>query len=209
MYLDSASSCHTVTSLHLLDNNTARPINRTVRAVDGTAITLTHKGRRTVHTPQGTITLSEVYYGDGLKYNLISVPAIANFGVKVVFDDAAYIEKGRTKIHLIKADGLWAVPEKEIKPHIASLRMDRSGKANAKIWHERLGHPSDNKLKLMIESKVIPSDAEGFTATTCRTCQLTQPSRRPVPSSAERSGKVTVQVDYMPMGQAEKGWKGL
>ncbi len=69
-----------------------------VRAVDGAVITLTHKGRRTIHTLQGILTLSQVYYADGLKYNLISVPAMAEFGVKVVFDrNDAYIEKGRNK----------------------------------------------------------------------------------------------------------------
>ncbi len=61
-YVDSASSCHTITSLQLLDDNTAQRINRTVRAVDGTVITLTHKGRRTIHTPQGIITGESLLY---------------------------------------------------------------------------------------------------------------------------------------------------
>ncbi len=44
-YVDSASSCHTVTSLQMLDQNTAERVNKTVRAVDGTEITLTHRGK--------------------------------------------------------------------------------------------------------------------------------------------------------------------
>ncbi len=91
---------------------------------------------------------------------------------------------------------------------IASLRMERGGTTDAEIWHHRLGHPSDNKLKHMVKSMAVPKDAAGFSAATCRTCQLTHPGRRPVPHTAERSGKVAVQVDYMPMGQTEKGWKG-
>ncbi len=34
------------------------------------------------------------------------------------------------------------------------------------------------------------------------------PGWRPVPNKAKSSGEVTVQVDYMPFGLDEKGWKG-
>ncbi len=86
--------------------------------------------------------------------------------------------------------------------------MERGGSTDAETWHQRLGHVSDNKLSQMIKSEAIPREAAGYTAVNCQTCQLTHPRRRPVPSTAERSGKVTVQVDYIPMGHAEKGWKG-
>ncbi len=207
--MDSASSCHTVTSLQLLDDNTTQRINRTVKTVDGTIITLTHKGKRTIDTAQGRITLNQVYYAEGLKYNLISVPAMAEYGVKVVFDnDIAYIEKGKNKIHLITADGLWALPEEKTKLKIATLRMERGGKTDAKTWHQRLGHLSEDKISKAVKNETIPPEAAGYAATNCRTCQLTRPNRRPIPHVAERSGKVVVQVDYMPIGQEEKGWRG-
>ncbi len=60
----------------------------------------------------------------------------------------------------------------------------------------------------MIESGMIPREAGEYATADCQTCQLTHPRRRPVPGTAERSGQVTVQVDYMHMGFAEKGWKG-
>ncbi len=204
-YIDSACSCHTVTSLRLLDEGTAQRASKNVRAVDGTVITLTHKGKRTIHTRQGVITLSEVYYADELKYNLMSVPTMAKLGVNVTFGhDEAFIEKNESRIYLRKVDGLWALPEEETRLGIASLRMEMGGSADAEIWHRRLGHPSDNKLKQMIKSGVLTREAAGCTAAKCRTCQLTHPKRRPVPGIAERSGKVTVQVDYMPMGHREE-----
>ncbi|MCP3666698.1 MAG: DDE-type integrase/transposase/recombinase [Gammaproteobacteria bacterium] len=150
-----------------------------------------------------------MYYANGLKYNLMSVPTMTQLGAEVTFGhNEASIAKNDNRIYLRRVDGLWALPEEEIRLGIASLRMERSGTTNAETWHRRLAHPSDNKLTHMIESKVIPRDAARFTAVTCRTCRLTYPSRRPMPHTAERSGKVTVQVDYMPMGQMEKGWKG-
>ncbi len=207
--MDSASSCHTVTSLRLLNKGTTRRANITVRAVDGTDITLTYKGKRTIRTRQGVITLSQVYYADGLKYNLISVPTMAKLGVKVTLGhDEAFMETNGSRIYLRRIDGLWVLPKEEIRLGIASIRMERGGSASAETWHQRLGHLSDNKLSQMIKSGAIPCEAAGYTEVNCRTCQLTHPRRRPVPKTAERSGRVTVQVDYMPMGHAEKVWKG-
>ncbi len=123
---------------------------------------------------------------------------MTTLGVKVTFGhNDAFLEKNKCRIYLRKVDGLWALPEEETRLGIASLRMERGGIADAKTWHQRLGHPSDDKLNHMVENKAIPRDTAEFTATTCRTCQLTRPNRCPVPHTAERSGKVTVQVDYV------------
>ncbi len=208
-YLDSTSSCHTVTSLKLLDEGTTQRVNGTVRAVDGTVLTLTHKGKRTIRPRQYMVTLNEVYYADGLKYNLMSVPAMAKLGVKITLGQCeAFIEKNESRIYLRRVDGLWALPREEERLGIASLRIERGGTAGAETWHQRLGHPSDNKLSQMIASRVIPRETAGYTMTNCQTCQLTHLGRCPVRKTAERSGKVTVQVDYMPMGHKGKGWNG-
>ncbi len=86
--------------------------------------------------------------------------------------------------------------------------MERGGSAIAETWHRRLGHSGNRKLNQMIKGGIAPREAAAYPAATCETCQLTHPRRRPIPKTAERSGKVVVQVDYMPSGQQEKGWKG-
>ncbi len=218
-YIDSASSCHTVASLQLLDDGTIQNTRKTVRAVDRSAITLSHMSRRTIRTCQGMITLGEAYYGKGLKFNLISVPAMAELGVKVTFgNDKAYIEKGKVKIHLRKVDGLWALPKEEEVLHIDSPRMERGGavtlisqtekKINAETWHRRLGYLSNSKTKILVENKTIPQKAAQYDTSKCDICLKTKPMRRPVTNIAKRSGESVVQVDYMPMGQGEIGWKG-
>ncbi len=84
--------------------------------MDGTVITLTYKGKRTIRTRQGVITLGQVYYADGLKYNLMSVPTMTKLGVKVTFGyDEAFIEKNERRIYLRRVDGLWALPEGEVR----------------------------------------------------------------------------------------------
>ncbi len=70
------------------------------------------------------------------------------------------------------------------------------------------GYPGNNNLaKMMIEEGTVPKEVEDYDATRCRTCQLIHPWRRPVPKTAECSDSTVVQVDYMPMGQHEKGWR--
>ncbi len=96
-----------------------------------------------------------------------------------------------------------------MKLKAASLRMSRGGAlADDMTWHERLEHPSRQKTKEMINSGLIPDTVRPIDTDGCRVCRTTKPSRRPVPAKAERSGQTTVQVDYMPMGHEEKGWRG-
>ncbi len=207
--IDSASSCHTVASLSLLDEGTVENVNRTVKAANGKEIMLTHKGKRTIRTRQGTLALSEVYYGSEIAYNLISVPLMIEKGVNVTLaTKGASIRKGNTEIPLRKIDGLWALPEENKTSLSATLRMEIGGKADAETWHKRLGHVSNYKLKKMIDEGSVPTSAGMYDASNCQTCQLTNPRRRHVPSHAERSGQVTVQVDFMPIGQEYRGLNG-
>ncbi len=60
----------------------------------------------------------------------------------------------------------------------------------------------------MIDEGLVPRSAEMFDAANCQTCRLTNPRRRPVPCHAERSRQVTVQVDFMPIGQEYRGLNG-
>ncbi len=153
-FIDSASSCHTVTSLQLLDTDSIQTTNKPIKAVDGSVVNLTHKGNRTISTRESTIRLGEVYYAHELKYNLISVPAMAKKGVKVTFSlKNAFIEKNGNRITLRNVDGLWALPEEETTLTVASLRTHYYGSTNAKMWHQRLGHAGNKKTKEMIESK--------------------------------------------------------
>ncbi len=65
-FIDSASSCHTVNSASLLDDETIIPIDKSVKGVDGTPIKLTHKGTRTIRLKQGTMRLKDVFYAKEL-----------------------------------------------------------------------------------------------------------------------------------------------
>ncbi len=100
------------------------------------------------------------------------------------------------------------LPMYDETPRIASLRMQYGSSPNPETWHKRLGHVSNYKVKKLIDKGLVPESVETFNAQNCQTCMLTNPKKRPVPSHPERSGQVTVQVDFMPIGQEVKGLKG-
>ncbi len=206
-YIDSASSIHLVTSITFLTNIRDVRTEENMQTVGGELIQLTHKGKRTIATQHGTLQLSEVYYAEGVKYNLISVPKLVERGISLhLTKKEAYIEKQGVKIKLQMKHGLWTLYTKH--PHIAAtLRLGLGGKTNSNTWHERLGHPSDRQTKIMIKQNMIPDEAERGKEGACDTCLKTKPNRRPVPKVPERSGDIVVQVDYMPVGHLERGWK--
>ncbi len=208
IYLDSACSCHLIANLHSFDQQTLHKATATLVAVGGHNIHLTLKGNTHIETVDGPITLTNAYYAEGLEYSLISIPELVKQGVRVYLDNnQAYIQKGRGKINLINRDGLWTLPTKP-QETAAALRMERGNTASTETWHRRLGHISTRKMTEMANRTLIPKHATNYDTNHCTVCNLTKPLRRPVPTKAESSGEITVQVDYMPVGVTEKGWRG-
>ncbi len=208
-FIDSACSVHLVEYLNVLQNVCKLNEVMTMQTVDGHNIYLTHKGERNITTHQGTLHLGTVYYyAQGVQFRLISVSKLADSGIRTTFaPDSAYITKGRTKIELERNGDLWTIPKTK-KTRVAALRMGIGGMADSVTWHQRMGYPGTQKTAKMIEQGILPTGMEPEIAPRCTTCKKTSPRRRPVPTSAERSGLITVQADYMPMGRNELGWKG-
>ncbi len=209
-YVDSACSEHLVKDLSLLKN--AKNIEnelRSMKTAGGLIMRLTHKGMRTIEAENdGPLILREAYYAEDAEYNLVSVPRLAEKGVEIKFThQKAHIEKGETRINLEKRDGLWSIPERRVGT-AASLIMEREGTTDSINWHCRLGHPSKEQIARMVAQGIAPKQACELAQNGCSVCMTTYPSRRPIPNVAERSGERTVQVDFMPVGHKEKGWKG-
>ncbi len=121
----------------------------------------------------------------------------------------SFMQKGEVKIYFTKDNDMWVLPEMmNATPTVATLRMEIGGKADPITWHKRLGHISNYKAKKLVEKELVPKGIETFDAHNCQACNVTNPHKRPVPKHAERSGEVTAQVDYMPMGHDCKGLNG-
>ncbi len=159
--MDSASSCHVVGDLSLLDGIIEKVSGISVKTVGGETIELTRKGSRTLSTPHGVLSLKEAYYSGSIEYNLISIPKLIEKGLSVNFmQNKAYMRKGNTSIQLIRKDGLWAIPTLG-RPRAAALRMQRNGAASAKTWHNRIAHVGHQQIKEIIKQEIVPKAAAG------------------------------------------------
>ncbi len=146
-----------------------------MQTVDGHDIHLTHKGERNITTDQGTLRLGTVYYAKGVQLRLISVSKLADSGLKTVFThDLAYIGNGYTKIELKRSGDLWTIPEVR-RTRVVALRMETGGTADSVTWHQRMGHPGNQKTVKMIEQGILPTGIEPEMASRCTPCKKTNP----------------------------------
>ncbi len=201
--IDSDCSCHLMADVTHFDPKTIARTTEMVTAIGRQKILLTQKGTAKITTADGVLTVTNTYYAKGLEFGLISVPQLVQRGVSVYLTkEHAYLEKNSTKIHLREGD-LWALPMKQ-SSKIAALMT----KTNAETWNKRLGHMNNAKTRQLVKEKMVPALAADYDADQCATCSAIKPMRRPVPNVTRRSGETVVQVDYMPMGQDKRGWKG-
>ncbi len=208
IYLDSACSCHLMADLSHLKSSTVEQTAETITAVGGQKINLTRKGTAEIPTMDGMLRLSDSYYAPGLDFSLVSVPQLVQRGVCVYLSkEQAYIKRDAVRINLQRTGDLWALPMRS-KNEVVALSIQRKSHYSAEIWHRRLGHASTEKMIQLARDKLVPEEAAQYDASQCDICSTMKPMRRPVPNKAERSGEIVVQVDYMPMGQGEIGWKG-
>ncbi len=162
-FVDSGSSCHTVTDLRLLNHETIEETKEIIKSANGSIIWLTHMGERTINTGMGVLKLSKVYYGKDLKYNLLCVPELNKKGANVVLGEKhAHIEKNGKKIELDMCDGLWALPIIPENNTVATLRMELGGGADAETWHRRLGHIGDRKRDQLVREGSVPRLVKEF-----------------------------------------------
>ncbi len=179
-----------------------------ITAAGGQKIHLTQKGTAKIPTTGSTLTLTNAYYAQGLDFGLISVPQLVKRGVNVYLTkEQAYLEKNDAKIHLRQLGDLWALPMKQNNEVVALLTQNKE-KVSAETWHRRLGHVSNEKMKQLTKHKMVPDVAAQYDANQCEICLSMKPLRKPIANAAEISGETVVKVDYMPMGQNPRGWKG-
>ncbi len=127
--------------------------NQGVRQAVDTLLRATHVGTRIIQHRHGKImTLKEVYLVPSLAINLISVSALTNSGYKVMFshDKGEVRNKKSEALKLEKSNKAWIFPkamarvnpttDKEWKAYMSSM--------DAMLFHERMGHPGPNRLKL-------------------------------------------------------------
>eukprot|EP00963_Diacronema_lutheri_P003311 scaffold280_cov391-Pavlova_lutheri.AAC.13 len=132
--IDSGASYHMTGDLGLLEQGNTDLHISDIMTADGTVLSSRFKGTVHIRTPDRTnIRLLNVLFIPGLAHNLISVKAAMEAGADFQFS------KGHCRISLTGR-----VLDAPLCPgNVFALS------APAQLWHERLGHASEEKLRLL------------------------------------------------------------
>jgi len=132
--IDSGASFHMTGDPSLIDPTSRQPAHVPITCANGQQLTSEFKGNSVIRTKTGTLVrLTNVYYIPGFAHNLFSVPAATKAGAQVSFTHATCrVECAQGIIETTASvDNVYALV------------------TTAQRWHERLGHASAPRLKLL------------------------------------------------------------
>ncbi|PKU81159.1 Retrovirus-related Pol polyprotein from transposon TNT 1-94 [Dendrobium catenatum] len=137
-FLDSGASSHFTNSLENLSLSKPYLGSDNVTIGDGNSVSIAHAGAGILPTPSRKLKLSHLLHTPSLKYNLLSISQLTkdNFiSITFTLKDLVTQEillQGPAK------EGLYAIPMQPPSRQHSALSAQLE---EAKIWHQRLGHP--------------------------------------------------------------------
>jgi len=127
-----------------------------VTCAEGSELASHLRGNALIHASDGTqVRLTNVYYIPGFKHYLFSVNAATSNGAQVVFTQGA--------CRIVSASGTIEAPLTRNRVYALVV--------TARRWHERLGHPSEPRMKLL----GLPHKLDGA----CEACIKAKQTARP------------------------------
>ena len=104
-----------------------------------------------------TNSINEVYYVDGLKYNLLSISQLCDKGNVVIFDKTKCVvkdvENGNIILTAFRDNNVYAMRTNMInKGNLKCLKVDIE---DPKLWHRRLGHVSSHTLQKLVSQDLV------------------------------------------------------
>ncbi|WVZ22773.1 hypothetical protein V8G54_001317 [Vigna mungo] len=180
--LDSGATDHVVSSLTYFHSYASiKPI--TINLPNGITTTATHKGNMKIFY---TLCLNDVLYIPDFSYNLISISKLVLHNhVYVTFTNSqCFIQDSTTHQKIGLADfraGLYVLhgPATAANPCVHASSSHNSILAvNHNIWHNRLGHLSDQRLKVLKQTYPFIK----YRLDNCNACHIAKRKKLPFPS---------------------------
>ena len=189
--IDTGASCHVCSNLKMF-SQTQTITNTTVTLPDGTRIAVTTS--RTIVLTDNLI-LNPVLYVPNFHFNLLSISALTkNTSISVLFSSSSchilsynpleflqehtpdyMIGKGNLLDNLYILDPYAPTPSVFHQDHNVS-------QVSFEVWHQRLGHPSQNKIHILSKSLDVFKNKIGHDHL-CKICPLAKQKRLPFSSS--------------------------
>ena len=195
--LDTGATDHFVCSVDLLTSITAT-IQSLVHLPNGESAQVTHIGT-VILSP--SLTLTNVLCVPSFSFNLLSVSTLtlSQPYCLVFLSNYCFIQdllpwktigigKAVDGLYLLQCDSLQHIPPSSLADYLSSHKSKASfppfsaaisaGSAFSSLWHARLGHPSDMKLKVLGPN--LPS-LQFLCNKTCHICPMAKLKRLPFP----------------------------
>ena len=195
--LDTGATDHFVCSVDLLTSITAT-IQSLVHLPNGESAQVTHIGT-VILSP--SLTLTNVLCVPSFSFNLlfISTLTLSQPYCLVFLSNYCFIQdllpwktigmgKAVDGLYLLQCDSLQHIPPSSLADYLGSHKSKTSfppfsastsaGSASSSLWHARLGHPSDMKLKVLGPN--LPS-LQFLCNKTCHICHMAKLKRLPFP----------------------------
>src|SRR4051812_27006365 len=144
-----------------------------IYTANGTPLTITQIGNITpTSDPSGRLTLPSVLCIPKLTMKLLSVGQITDLNCYVLFGPSSCLVQDHTGKKIgagCKVNGLYQLEYLHLPP---SQRSALSLSATSDVWHRRLGHPSEARLRTLFNSGVLGKFL--FSLNKCETCHLSK-----------------------------------
>ncbi|KAL4290064.1 hypothetical protein GQ457_14G022270 [Hibiscus cannabinus] len=160
---DSGATHHVASSSSLLQDKNVYAGKGKVHLGDGSALNIEQIGRTFIDSSTRTLCLDQLLYVPSISKNLMSVAKFAKDN-DVFFEfhkTTCYIKDASTRIVLLEGqldEGLYNFQptrtETTMKVHHTTLKDDYG----YLLWHQRLGHPSPDVIKMALHKAVLPKD---------------------------------------------------
>ncbi|XP_050211723.1 uncharacterized protein LOC126661884 [Mercurialis annua] len=176
--VDTGATYHIICSLDLFD--TFKPINDVkVNLPNGQQVTVSHIGEVKLTE---SLVLHDVLYVPVFSFNLISTSKLTNnLQICLLFHDSLCYIQDIIKWRMIglakKRNGLYQL---EIKKFLVCKKVFSVSNASKSLWHLRLGHLSNARLKTLQE---IDSSISCSSSDECDTCHFSKQKRLSFPLS--------------------------
>ena len=187
-YLDSGASCHLCCNKSLLRNYKSLKKKVDVHLADNHIVPAVGVGTIEFTVDGKSILLKNIYHVPALSTNLLSISSLAKLDYKVTFVKDNCFSNSRKNEAITSGKRVNGLYRLNLEAESKRAMYTRSGyQQDTKSWHERYGHLSLERLKVLANRGLITVDNINTSKPFCEDCIFGKHSRGPFKATESKS----------------------
>nr|GFA10340.1 retrovirus-related Pol polyprotein from transposon TNT 1-94 [Tanacetum cinerariifolium] len=151
---------------------------------------------------QGNVTISRVYYVEGLNYNLFSVGQFCDADLEVAFRKSTCFVRDLQDNDLLtdnQGSDLYIISLQESTSSTSLYLMDKASPTQAWLWHRRLSHLKFDYINLLSKKNIVIGlpKLKYVKDQLCSSCELSKAKRSSFKSNVVPSSKGRLNLLHM------------